>query len=130
MAEEEDLLVRLQRERKEGTEAGEYCRRCGKWIFCIRPPGYPRTCYQCERMKKDDHAVSHDKFIRCPKCGASHDPYVCESFSVFEEGMHSVTCPRCDHDFEVETSVSFSFESPEREPDADDEDSDAEEATS
>lgn len=117
----DDLIRRLDAERKVKTEQGEYCYRCGTWILCLTPPGYRRLCVQCRDVDRPGE-LDHSKFIRCPKCGKSWNPYDSEDFQVYESGNHDVQCDDCGHDFEVETSVSYSFTSPEMNVDEDEDD--------
>lgn len=110
----EDILFRLDRERREGVASGERCSRCGGWIFCVKPPGHPRECIDCYAIANSSDEVSSSKYIRCPKCGGSWDPYEAEQYDVFNEDVHAVSCVECDHGFEVTTTVTYSFESPAR----------------
>lgn len=104
---------------------GESCQKCGAYIV-LGGGGSPRTCHSCERLLKDEE-ITHDKFIRCPKCKKLWSPYDCEQYEVFTDGEHEISCYECDHTFEVSTHLSFSFTSPEliTEDSEDEEDEDA-----
>ena len=56
-----------------------------------------------------------DNQVRCPKCGYLMPVGCGDLFTLFWEGMHSVCCNDCGHDFKIETSVSYTFTSPEME---------------
>lgn len=111
----EDISARLKRERQVKIDSGENCSRCGIWIFTLNGgPGHRRECIACRAISEDRGEVSHTKYIRCPKCGESWNPWEGDDYDVFEEGPSSVTCGECDHEFEVTTTVSYTFTSPER----------------
>lgn len=98
-------------EREVRKQNGELCSRCERFIIFAK--AYPQTCDQCKSLQ-DPKEVSHDKEVRCPKCGHSWDPYEHEDYKVLNDGTHDVTCPDCEHDFEVRTWVSHTFVSPAR----------------
>ena len=96
---------------------GDICQTCGKYILNIRIFGpardpAPQDCTDCRSMNTDDGEVTHDKYLRCPKCKNKWDPFECEDYHVAGDGEHDVYCVECDHTFEVVTHVSHSFESP------------------
>lgn len=88
--------------------AGEKCRKCRKLIYPGK--GYETSCYDCQSLSDGVSSV-HSRFIRCPKCHTTWDPYESEDYNVFEEGEHEVWCSECEHEFVVSTTVSFSFDS-------------------
>ena len=102
--------------------AGERCYQCGASIQF--GSGFRSLCSACQLLVSNDGGVSHEQYIRCPKCSKTWDPYQHENYDLLEDGPHDVTCPRCDHEFEVETDVTYSFTSPGmiQENDGDDED--------
>ena len=117
-----DYLAELRRKRQEETDRGEYCCRCGAWIFFPKPPGYRRECSDCKALHGQAE-TAHKKFIRCPGCGHTWDPFEEGSSGVFEDGPHDVSCEDCGHEFKVTTRVSYVFTSPERvDPESDEED--------
>ena len=91
---------------------GEKCACCSTHMFIHH--GVPQQCSGCTGMKDDTEELTHDTFVRCPKCGDHWSPRESEDYEVFGDGEHEVSCGNCDHDFEVSTSVSYSFTSPER----------------
>jgi hypothetical protein len=34
-------------------------------------------------------------------------------YEVLENGEHSIECPNCDEEFEIETKIEYNFRSPE-----------------
>ena len=98
---------------------GEKCTCCGAFMF--NHHGSPQQCTDCNSMKDDTEELTHDTFIRCPKCGDHWSPQASEDYEVFGDGEHDVCCGNCDHDFEVSTMVSYSFTSPERDGHAEEE---------
>lgn len=83
------------------------CRDCGDFIW------RDEACRTCAAAAKDEK-MSSDRAIRCPACRATIDPSERDwwEYGVFEEGNHDVSCPHCDHDFEVQTWIRHTFESP------------------
>lgn len=101
---------------------GDACRRCGQSTILQRlrfdrdsEPAGPRLCGQCQELGEAKE-VLHDRLIRCPSCAHAWDPQKAawdgDCQHVFTEGFHSVSCPKCEHDFEVSTLVSYQFRSP------------------
>lgn len=89
---------------------GECCIDCESWIWT--PPGHCVKCGDCQALDGADE-VTHDDYIRCPKCRASFDAVGDDNYELYGDGEHDVACPTCDHEFEVCTNVSYSFTSPE-----------------
>ena len=108
----EELRTRLNREHREKVASGEYCSRCNTWIFRMTYPGHAQLCYDCKALASDGGEVASPKYVRCPACGHSFDPYDGELYELFTEGEHDVVCPECGHEFEVTTTVSYTFRSP------------------
>jgi DNA-directed RNA polymerase subunit RPC12/RpoP len=109
-----EFWARMEREDEQEKKSGEKCRKCGAYIFCLRPPGYSQLCWKCKQLDGAD-SVRDNRYIRCPKCRHSWNPFEDDCYfenSVFEEGEHDVSCPSCEHKFEVTTNVSYSFDSP------------------
>jgi DNA-directed RNA polymerase subunit RPC12/RpoP len=101
---------------------GDRCFVCGATI--LFGPGHLDRCNACKALDEDRDEVTHDDFVRCPKC--RHTMNVREEYDLFQDGTHELACDECGHEFEVTTVVSYSFRSPELLPDADaDADADA-----
>jgi len=67
-------------------------------------------CSECAEMNKTNDAIEHSRLIRCPNCQAKISMYDLED--IFSEDEHTITCPSCDHDFEIKTRLEYNFESP------------------
>lgn len=93
-------------------DVGELCYKCGAYILFNSGSG-PRTCASCNILSTRSTSVSHERFIRCPKCMTEFDPGEAEMWEVYEAGEHEIYCPECDQQFIIETNVKYSFESPE-----------------
>jgi DNA-directed RNA polymerase subunit RPC12/RpoP len=92
---------------------GERCDKCGGYILFAK--GYRTICRACQDMAGKKEEVTHDHYIRCPKCGhisSVHD----DCYGLFEDGEHDVSCQECEHDYVVSTHVEFHFISPPRLP--------------
>jgi hypothetical protein len=98
---------------------GDVCFRCHK--IQIRSTGEKSLCSQCRELESGDE-VFHNKFVRCPKCGDTFDPYETEDYKLLYDGGHDVTCDNCDEEFEVTTYVDYEFKSPARKGSDDGED--------
>jgi hypothetical protein len=110
----QEFWARVKREDEEKRQSGEKCCMCGEYIVCLRPPGYSQRCWKCKQLDGQGD-VRDNRYIRCPKCRHSWNSFGDDcSFenSVFEEGDHDVSCPSCEHRFEVTTNVTYSFDSP------------------
>lgn len=96
--------------RQAQVEVGEICYLCGQFIAFAFAKGRRDRCVDCREFDENDGEVTHDRRVRCPKCGgmtrAEELPY--------EEGQHTMTCDSCEHDFDIEVRVSFTFVSPPR----------------
>lgn len=97
---------------RDQVNKGKQCRTCGAMILWSK--GVPTQCSQCKSMTEQRDELSHDKFLRCPRCGYHWDPYESEDYEVLSDEIHVVTCMECNYDFEVTTYVSYSFTSPPR----------------
>lgn len=95
---------------------GETCSKCRSFITCWNPPGHEQICYSCRDLRDDADEVTHDDFIRCPKCGHEEDTgeLDCDSGYIFSDGDHDWACSECGHVFLISTDVSYSFTSPAR----------------
>ena len=95
--------------------AGDICQRCGAYVgfFGLDRSG-PCSCSSCRELDTEAGDVSHRSFIRCPKCGGTWDPCHSDDYDIFADGDHDVTCPDCEHEFEMVTHVSYTFQSPPR----------------
>jgi len=89
---------------------GEKCQGCKTML--LYPKGYPETCGSCRDLVDDAGEVMHDRRVRCPACKHTWSPRDNEDYDVLEDGEHTVSCPECDHEFEVSTSISWTFHSP------------------
>lgn len=104
--------------RKAQIDAGDRCYKCDVHISNVRigifaRQASPQMCQACQHLA-DDCSVEHEQFFRCPVCGEVTLVFENEYYELCQEGEHNVTCPDCDHKFEVITTVTYSFESPER----------------
>ena len=89
---------------------GDACYRCESVI--LFGEGFKRLCGNCNRLSLDGE-IHHKKFVRCPSCRHSWNPSDSDDYQFFEEGEHELTCPICEHEFEISTQVSYNFTSPE-----------------
>ena len=94
---------------KAQLEAGEVCRECGTYITFSK--GKPSLCVSCNMLHQDRGQVSHEKRVRCPHCAHMFAPDEGDN-GVYDEGEHSLDCPNCGGDFDIETHVSYCFSSP------------------
>ena len=99
--------------RKARVKAGEECWKCGTGIFFMDRTLGPCLCVSCKQLQSSQEACSHERLIRCPRCGTVSPTDDCDMPDrIFEDGEHAVLCAHCDHEFEVTTEVSFRFTSP------------------
>ena len=96
---------------------GEYCSKCRGLAAYFNPPGHPTLCSDCRGLKEvTGEEVTHDDFIRCPKCG--HQDKIsewdgCDDGDVmYGDGDHAVSCPECEHEYVITTRASYSYTSP------------------
>jgi uncharacterized C2H2 Zn-finger protein len=89
---------------------GDICFKCGSYI--LYASGHLDMCNGCKDFGDDDGEVTHDSFIRCPKCRHSVSVSDSENYELYEDGEHAVSCTSCDHDFTVSTNISYTFTSP------------------
>lgn len=92
--------------------AGEKCSKCHAYISFSK--GRMTECNDCKTLDQDHGEVSHDDFIRCPRCGHTHYAHDGDSYEILADGEHGYSCMECNYDFEITTHVSFTFNSPER----------------
>lgn len=90
-------------------KTGERCLKCGACIAF--PKGYESFCSDCRCLTSDNSEVSHQRLIRCPKCSLSFKPSD-DDYDLYSEGEHKVSCPYCEHDFEISVRVEYTFVSP------------------
>lgn len=93
---------------------GDECYKCGQMVSIWGGKGYQQLCYDCTNAAKPEK-VTHEKLLRCPRCGHMWDPYEGEDYGVFKEDGDDVYCPECDCEFHVSTSITYHFTSPPRE---------------
>lgn len=92
---------------KEFNSAFGKCSQCNKPILLSRHRTY---CGECIEMNRNVNETEHSRLIRCPECQAQISMYDLED--ILTDGDHLVTCPMCDHDFEITTRLEYYFESP------------------
>jgi len=85
----------------------EQCKKsmllCGNESFII--------CDECRELNNNTkEPVEHSRLIRCPQCQYKMSMYDLED--IFTEDEHTVTCMKCDYDFEIVTRIEYNFESP------------------
>jgi DNA-directed RNA polymerase subunit RPC12/RpoP len=95
---------------KAQIDNGEKCLRCGALI--LRSKNVRTLCFDCKSLDEEKGKVSHDSYIRCPKCSSQWDPQTIEQYDAFQDGEHDVICPECEHRFEIITYVTYTFISP------------------
>ena len=71
--------------------------------------GAPRLCPQCDAAQRPA-ALEHDSFARCPACANLWKPEHGDRLENEEDVP--LTCPKCDHEFEVRVEVSYQYTSP------------------
>jgi hypothetical protein len=101
---------------EDALKSGDACTRCHIGIH--RAPYNkviaPALCHECKQIDQADE-LDHRKFLRCPKCKETWDAWD-EDCDILADGPHDVTCPECEHEFEILTEVSYNFSSPEIDP--------------
>ena len=95
--------------RQAQVDAGEKCYKCNTYVMFSK--GFRTLCSDCISLG-DKGEISHDSFIRCPKCKESWDPSYSDDFEVYQDGDHEVHCSECQHKFQITTHVSYTFCSP------------------
>lgn len=90
---------------------GDICSKCGHFIL-FGGKGHPVECGSCREMETHHGEIRHEKYVRCPYCRHTFNPYDCEMFELLEEDCHDVSCPLCDKTFSVTTHITYSFRSP------------------
>lgn len=92
-----------QAERKHGSR----CSRCPAYF--VVGFGEPRLCHQCEdaALAKE---LGHDHFARCPTCSHLFKPEHRDRLD--REDEIGLTCPKCEHEFEVQVRVTYHYTSP------------------
>lgn len=99
---------------------GELCERCGGFVNLLgEPAGHRVNCYSCCELDGDTGEVTHDDFIRCPKCGHLDriSDWDCDyGEEKYSEGEHAVSCGACEYTYTISTHVSYCYTSPSREP--------------
>lgn len=104
----------LQRAELEDRKSkGEICQRKNCNRFIVWAKGCPQTCSDCRALDSQEE-LHHPSEIRCPKCGYHWSVFDGEDYDLHGEGEHEVSCPDCNHTFEISTSITWSFQSPER----------------
>ena len=102
---------------KHKVAIGDECMTCGTYMLNLnlfgnkREPG-PQDCADCRDIKGSGDEVTHDNFVRCPKCQHHWNPGECDDYKFYEGGEHDAWCGECDHQFTIETHVRHTFTSP------------------
>ena len=102
---------------KHQVDVGDICMTCGTWMLNLnlfgnkREPA-PQDCSDCRDIKASDDEVTHDNYVRCPKCKHRWNPGDCDDYQFYAEGEHEAWCGECDHKFEISTHVKYTFTSP------------------
>lgn len=105
------------------------CKRCGKDFSPLF--SWNEYCFSCckelelerqqETIRNPEEGQEIDTFssdyVICPYCGCAllTDLGYADFPEIYEEGFHTLTCPECDKDFEMETNVSYSWETKRKE---------------
>jgi rubrerythrin len=98
--------------KKAQIDCGDICRSCGTYLL-IGGNGFARSCPSCVRLATDATEVTSDKFIRCPQCRSNFDPWDGDEGGFRPDPDETeVTCPRCQHDFQVKVVTTFTYYSP------------------
>jgi len=96
--------------RKAQIAEGEICYQCKGYI--LFGSGGRRLCGNCEDIEDPDE-VTHESFIRCPKCSHSWNAWDNEDYPTNDSEEMTVSCSDCDHEFDVGVRITYSFTSPE-----------------
>jgi hypothetical protein len=107
----EDGNVDWPEYRKARVAAGEECPECSGFNPHAKGAG-PQLCYDCRSLREDRGEVSHDRCIRCPKCGEVRDEDL-----PGDDGSHEMSCDSCGHDYTIKVLVSWTYVSPPMEDD-------------
>lgn len=114
--ENEDGSIDWTAYRKAQVDEGDMCMTCGTYVFNLglfgKRKDYAHDCINCASIKADSGEVSHDHFVRCPKCEHRWNPYDCEDYHLGDAGEGEAWCSECDHTFTVRTAVQCTFTSP------------------
>lgn len=94
---------------KARVDNGELCYRCGQYVNWHNGSGKLQACVQCYFIHATEE-FTHARLLRCPVC--RHDWQADGDDNVWTDGEHRISCPSCDHTFEVATRISYSFTSP------------------
>lgn len=100
-------------ERDQEKRDGTRCSTCETYISITFKKGSPEECYDCKEAQKPGE-LRYSAKPRCPACMKTWNPGDTDDYDLYNEGEHEVTCPNCEHKFEVSTHVEYSFTSPER----------------
>lgn len=91
---------------------GEICWQCASFITYSK--GVRSLCYECKDLLTPDEC-DHEKYVRCPKCGAHWDPMEAEDYELFNQhDAYDQWCDECDYKFTVCVDVTYNIRSPER----------------
>lgn len=69
------------------------------------------------RARKSFLDFAHRDQPRCPHCGDTFDAYANEAWQLYDSdgGVHQVSCPSCDLDFQVTSHARWSFSTDDQE---------------
>jgi hypothetical protein len=101
---------------------GRRCYKCRCLMYNTVSPLTKRLCYSCKELtEKPEREVTHDDYVRCPRCGHTDkiSEWDCDSsVEVYTDGEHEINCSECDHAYTITTHVSYSYTSPKMLTDA------------
>lgn len=95
---------------------GNRCKTCGTYIIhAFSTPKGPKECYSCKTLEGSDDEVTHDRYVRCPRCGLKDDAADWWESGIYDDNdTTSIYCNECEYEYEVTTHIIYSYESPER----------------
>jgi len=95
---------------------GKRCYQCGALIYVCHGRVQTRMCVSCKDLnEKHDRDVTHDDFVRCPRCGNRDkiSDWDCDyGDEKYMDGEHEITCGECDHEYTITTHCSYCYTSP------------------
>jgi hypothetical protein len=108
---DENGIVNWARYKQAKRNAGEECYKCGGYISHHLITGRQMLCSSCNSLNANTGEVYSESLTRCPSC--SHQQEIdTDYYTIFEEGLHCVSCNECGLDYDIETSVKYTYRSP------------------
>lgn len=113
-----DILDKIRADRERDIATGKVCQKCGAYVFSSG--GVPVTCRSCLGLLSDGE-VDHGKFVRCPQCRDTFDPWDCwiDGYGggdvlgkIYNGDLVEVWCPTCEHEFKVRPFMEVTWTSP------------------